>query len=243
MKRALERHEAKEARVIPVILHPCDWKSLPFGKLLATPKDGKPISKFPNQHEAFLEVTLAIREAAKEISAKATTSQKGQDAKTIKSPQETRVIPEVRSSNLRVKKEFSDHDKDRFLSETFEYVANFFEGSLSELEARNPKIEGAFRRIDKNHFTATVYAAGSERSRCKIWLGGRNSFVSGIAYSHGNSFDDNSFSESISVQDDGHTLYLKALGMPMRQSHENEKMSLEGAAEYFWGMFIEPLQR
>jgi len=240
---ALERHRAGEARVIPVILHPCDWKSLPFGKLVAVPKDGKPISKYANQHEAFLEITLAIREAAREINAKATTLQKNQSSKKAKSPQQPTVIPEVRSSNLRVKKEFSDRDKDRFLRDAFEYIANFFENSLSELETRNPEIETEFNRIDKNHFTAIVYVGGSERSRCKMWMGGRESFVDGIAYSHGRSFNDSGFNESISVQDDGYILYLKTLGMAMRQSHENEKMGFEGAAEYFWGMFLEPLQR
>src|SRR5580693_5624371 len=33
MKRALERHEAGEVHVIPVILKPTDWKGGPFGKL------------------------------------------------------------------------------------------------------------------------------------------------------------------------------------------------------------------
>src|SRR5690349_21283752 len=33
MKRALERHEAGEARVIPIILKPVDWKDAPFSKL------------------------------------------------------------------------------------------------------------------------------------------------------------------------------------------------------------------
>jgi hypothetical protein len=61
MKRAMERHENREATVIPVIIQPCDWHSTPFGKLLATPTDGNPISRFPNQHEGFLEVTKAIR--------------------------------------------------------------------------------------------------------------------------------------------------------------------------------------
>jgi hypothetical protein len=32
MIRAMERHEKGEARVIPVILRPCDWHGLPFGK-------------------------------------------------------------------------------------------------------------------------------------------------------------------------------------------------------------------
>src|SRR5204862_4845362 len=61
MKRALERHEQGEARVIPVVLHPCAWQGTLFGKLMAVPTDGRPISKFPNQHDAFLEVTNAIR--------------------------------------------------------------------------------------------------------------------------------------------------------------------------------------
>jgi len=33
MKRAMERHEAGEARVIPIILKPVDWSSAPFSKL------------------------------------------------------------------------------------------------------------------------------------------------------------------------------------------------------------------
>ena len=33
MTRAMERHEAGDAAVIPIILRPCDWKSAPFGKL------------------------------------------------------------------------------------------------------------------------------------------------------------------------------------------------------------------
>lgn len=41
MRRALERHEAGDARVIPVILHPCDWKNAAFSKLLATPNGWK----------------------------------------------------------------------------------------------------------------------------------------------------------------------------------------------------------
>ena len=41
MKRALERHAAGEALVIPVILRPVDWQATEFGKLQALPRDGK----------------------------------------------------------------------------------------------------------------------------------------------------------------------------------------------------------
>lgn len=63
MKRALERHADREARVIPVILRACDWRPLPFGKLLAAPRDGKPIRSWPDIDEAFLDVARKIRAA------------------------------------------------------------------------------------------------------------------------------------------------------------------------------------
>ncbi len=64
MTRAMERHEAREARVIPVILRPCDWYGAPFGKLNAAPKDGKAVATWPDLDEAFLDVVRAIRKAA-----------------------------------------------------------------------------------------------------------------------------------------------------------------------------------
>ena len=37
MRRAIERHEAEEARVIPVILRPVIWEEAPFGHIQALP--------------------------------------------------------------------------------------------------------------------------------------------------------------------------------------------------------------
>ena len=56
MQRAMERHKRGEARVIPVILKPVDWKEAPFGKLQPLPTNGKPITNWPNRDEAFLDV-------------------------------------------------------------------------------------------------------------------------------------------------------------------------------------------
>lgn len=63
LKQAIERHEAGKARVIPIILRTCDWKSSTLGKLQALPKDGKAITKWPDQDEAFLDVVNGIRKA------------------------------------------------------------------------------------------------------------------------------------------------------------------------------------
>jgi hypothetical protein len=67
LTRAMERHEQSEARVIPVILRPCDWSDAPFGKLQALPKDGKPITTWANVDEAWLNVAQGIRLACQEI--------------------------------------------------------------------------------------------------------------------------------------------------------------------------------
>ena len=69
MKRALERHNAGEARVIPIILRPVHWQDTPFGKLQALPPDAKPITKWPNRDRdtAFSIVAEKIREVVLEL--------------------------------------------------------------------------------------------------------------------------------------------------------------------------------
>jgi hypothetical protein len=67
MTRALRRHEAGEARVIPVILRPSDWQSSPFGKLQALPGNGKPVTSWRNRDAAFEDVTRGIRGVAEEL--------------------------------------------------------------------------------------------------------------------------------------------------------------------------------
>lgn len=45
MKRALERDAAREARVIPIILRPCDWTSSPLHSFRRFQKTRKPLPR------------------------------------------------------------------------------------------------------------------------------------------------------------------------------------------------------
>ena len=63
LKCAMDRHSQGTARVIPVILRPCDWKSAPFSILQALPTDGRPVTTWNNSDEAWLDVVHGIREA------------------------------------------------------------------------------------------------------------------------------------------------------------------------------------
>jgi len=68
MQRAMERHDAGEARVIPILLRPLDdWQSAPFGKLKTLPKDGLAVTKWPDQDSAFEDVTAGIRRAVEDL--------------------------------------------------------------------------------------------------------------------------------------------------------------------------------
>lgn len=241
MTRAMERHHAGEARVIPVILRPCAWHDAPFGKLLATPTDGKPVTLSPDRDQAFLEVANAIKAAAKALDGSPSAPSVPAPMPTFSSPSEIAVAP--RSSNLRLAKTFTERDKDAFKLDSFEYMAKFFENSLGELQSRNDGVEGTFRRIDANRFSAVIYRNGKAVTRCTVFVGS-HSFIDGIAYSANDTPDSNSFNECLSVHSDDQMLYLKGMGMGsyMRQQAET-KLTQEGASELFWGMLIEPLQR
>ena len=79
MKRAMDRHKIKAARVIPIILRPTDWKTAPFGKLRALPTDGEPVTsdKWDSQDQAFLDVAEGIRFAIRDVTANSALSTSG----------------------------------------------------------------------------------------------------------------------------------------------------------------------
>ena len=67
MTRALERHDAGEARVIPVILRDVDWTKAPFAKLQALPKDGRAVMTWPDKDSAWRNVAEGIAKVAGEM--------------------------------------------------------------------------------------------------------------------------------------------------------------------------------
>ncbi|WP_438044913.1 TIR domain-containing protein [Sorangium sp. So ce128] len=67
MRRALERHDAGRARVIPVILRETDWRGAPFARLQALPRDGRPVTSWRNRDAAWTDVALGIRRAVEAL--------------------------------------------------------------------------------------------------------------------------------------------------------------------------------
>lgn len=67
MQRALERHQAGDARVIPVIVRPSDWQETPLSKLQAFPLNGVAVSKWIGEDDAFLEIVQNLRSIIKKL--------------------------------------------------------------------------------------------------------------------------------------------------------------------------------
>ncbi len=147
-----------------------------------------------------------------------------------------------RSSNLRLKKEFSDFDRDQFLHETFDFMAKFFAASLAELAARNDGIQERFQHIDARRFTAVVYQNGKSVAECSVRIDSYGSRSSHLSFSYDASASSGSSNEMMNVEFDAQSMYMKAVGMQSRSGVQESKLSAHGAAEYFWALFIERLQ-
>lgn len=117
-ERAMQRQEADELMIVPIILEPCDWLSTPFSKFKALPKDGKPISTWENKNTAFLDVAQNIR-------------------KLVNSDVEKPIIklnnPSPLSRNYRVQKDFDSIEKLEFLEKTFHDIKEFMKRNIEEV--------------------------------------------------------------------------------------------------------------
>jgi tetratricopeptide (TPR) repeat protein len=67
VQKAMQRHEAGEACVIPIILRYVDWEETPIAKLQALPKNAEPIASWVDRDQAFTNVAKGIRVIANAI--------------------------------------------------------------------------------------------------------------------------------------------------------------------------------
>lgn len=67
VKRAMERHEHGSAKVVPIILRPCDWTSAPFGRLQALPTDARAVTDWPNRDKAFTDIAKGLSDQVRQL--------------------------------------------------------------------------------------------------------------------------------------------------------------------------------
>ena len=109
MERALERRDEGTSIVIPVIVEPCEWQESPLRALKAVPYDGKPISKWDNQSDAYLDIVKEVRRVVN-------------TQKIVIEPQFIDHIKEKAKEQVKgyhIKNEFDEIDRENFGRESF----------------------------------------------------------------------------------------------------------------------------
>jgi hypothetical protein len=261
MGRAFERHAAGEARVIPVILRDCDWQHPPISKVLVTPKDGKPVTSWMNKDEAFADVARQVRKAIEEMNTRnkrsVPSNQAGTPGAVANTQPSTRpgappaqrteaaanssLLDTTATTKLRIRRKFSDFDRDEFVHSSFEHIAGYFETSLLELVAANDGIKQRFQRIDARRFTATIYSEGKSVSECTIRIDSMGGRSPNLAFSYNANAADGSSNEMLFIEHDGHELYYKPLGMASYGQNENNCLDAKAAAQYLWDLLTKRL--
>lgn len=244
MRRALERHDAGQAAVVPVILRACDWKNSPFKHLNALPS--REIAKWASPDDAFLNVVQGLRKllaAQKQFAGRSVSGGRAATARQLVSQAQSRSARPAasRSSNLALPIEFTDEAKHEFAEQTFVYVKEYFRGSLEELQHRNPGYSGKLRDKTALAFTVVVFKNGQRAAGCYIRLGGLLS-SNGIAYSGNEDSSDNSYNEVLDIHVEKHSLQWRAQMGAFSGRDPAKGLSQEGAAEHLWTMLIAPLK-
>ena len=67
---AMQRHEEGTAHVVPIILRRCEWRSMPYAKLQALPRNATPVTEYPNRDAAFTEIAVGIEKLVDHVNAK-----------------------------------------------------------------------------------------------------------------------------------------------------------------------------
>lgn len=167
------------------------------------------------------------------------TSQLGhaENAQAISSPFGTIPLPKI-------KKTFTQLEKDRFAKEAFEYVKKYFQHALHELKTSLPETETDFTETNNIEFTCKIYVQGNVKSHCNIWLGD-SILPNTIYYSEAtNSLGGGkSINDYLPVIDNEEKLFLQIGNFGMGSFSEKEKTATQQqAAEYLWKRFISRLE-
>ena len=233
MARALERHKAKQAHVIPVMLRHCDWRSTPMAGLRGTPRDNKPVVAWADRDEAWLDVVGDVRAALKELGKR--------DIAPPSLPRQPTEIapPRPRSANLSIPRQYSDLDRDRLLRDAFAFVQEYFANSLDEARARNAFVEGDVVVLDATRFTAACYREGQKLSAITVFTGGIAR--GGIGYHLSDAGDANTANGIFRLAEDDNGFGFRGQfdGLGYGQEEIRRK---EDVAEVVWSVFFRPMQ-
>ena len=232
MKRALERHRDHEAHVVPIIVEPCDWFSTPLHELKALPRDGKPISEWPNQNSAYLDVVKELRrilethKAAVPGTERAALSGGTMEMQPVAPP-------------YRVQRDFDEIDHSEFREAAFAVIRDYFQQQIAMIDTVSD-LRGRFVLRGPSSFGCTIINRARVRNRgtahITVHCGNSGIGFGDIYYSFSENAADNTANGIFHIESDDYELYLKSM---MSFSSDQGRLTPEDAAKRLWTEFIQ----
>jgi len=224
-QHALTNFNNGKVRIVPIIAQPCDWKPSSFGGFKAIPKDGKPISEWVNENNAFLNVIDELRRLV-----------------PTSAPHDGRAPTTATSSkHYKVKRDFDPVDQLNFRDESFEVIHTYFRDAIEEINGVE-QIKARFvHEQNKRQFTCVVTNRAKIGSTGYISIGIQDAINhfgnAGITYSLSEHLNENIFGNTFSIEHDDYRLFWTKRNM-MYTREEPKPMDAKEIADVLWDEFI-----
>ena len=142
----------------------------------------------------------------------------------------------IKAHILKLKRRFSDKEKNQFLKSSFEEIVNLMEHFAAETQKEHPHFEYEKEIIISRKTLFTLYENEKQVTQFKVLLGGIF-WGNSISFSYGNHIgieNNGSMNESISMEEHEGELKLKALDIASFGAERDKLMSPRKVAEYLW---------
>jgi hypothetical protein len=158
--------------------------------------------------------------------------------KNVREESGTPQIQPSKPFTPKIKKSFTDKEKKQFLRDSFEQIVSLIDHFALETQKKYPHFEHDQERVTSRKAIFIFYSGGNELTRFKIWIGDLMG-IDSIYFQQGAHMgmeNDNSFNESVSLEEHGGQLKLKPLGMLNFGAERDKLMASNDVAEYIWGI-------
>ena len=232
MGRALERHREDAARVVPIIVEPCDWLSLPLHELKALPRDGKPISEWPNPNNAYLDIVRELRRILETRKAAGPPMRRAAFSEEINKTQPV-------ASRYRVQRDFDEIDRSEFRETAFAAIRDYFQHQIAEIDAISD-LRGRFVPRGPSSFGCTIVNRARVLNRgtahITVHCGNGRMGLGDIYYSFSENADPSSANGIFHIESDEYEMYLSSM-TPF--GSDWIRLTPKEVAERLWADFIE----
>ena len=230
MSRALERHQAGEARVVPIIVEPCDWASMPqLNRLKAVPDDGLPISEWTNPNTAYL---IVVQELRRIIESEGQTIESNPDT----APQTNKPVNDA--PRYRVRRDFDEIDRGDFRDQSFATIREYFRRAIQEIDAVEG-LRGRFFERSATSFGSTIVNGAKKQgvAHITVYRGSPHASPGDIYYTFEENAAENKASGAFAVVSDDYDQFLEVIFTTGLLG--SGQLSARGAAGLLWREFIE----